>query len=143
MMIKQAAIDLIVALKGYTLPKQAEYAYNQLCKAISEQEEHCSWPNCLTESAQEILSHKTMNEMGEPTAFICQGNLYWSNDVDPYCAASHIPLYVSPPKQPWKGLTDEDKQIAFDDSQEGGGFWEFADAIEAILKRKNDGKDST
>lgn len=45
MMIKQAAIDLIVALKGYTLPKQAEYAYNQLCKAISEQEEHCSWTN--------------------------------------------------------------------------------------------------
>lgn len=38
MMIKQAAIDLIVALKGYTLPKQAEYAYNHLCKAITEEE---------------------------------------------------------------------------------------------------------
>ena len=35
------------------------------------------------------------------------------------------------------GLTDEDKQIAFDDTQEGGGFWEFADAIEAKLKEKN------
>ena len=37
----------------------------------------------------------------------------------------------------WVGLTDEDKQNAFDDTQEGGGFWEFADAIEAKLKEKN------
>ena len=38
----------------------------------------------------------------------------------------------------WVGLTDEDKQIAFDDTQEAsGGFWEFADAIEAKLKEKN------
>ena len=37
----------------------------------------------------------------------------------------------------WVGLTDDDKQIAFDDTQEGGGFWEFADAIEAKLKEKN------
>jgi hypothetical protein len=41
-------------------------------------------------------------------------------------------------KKPWVGLTDEDKQIAFDDTQEAsGGFWEFADAIEAKLKEKN------
>ena len=45
--------------------------------------------------------------------------------------------YTSPPKREWQGLTDEDKQIAFDDTQEGGGFWEFADAIEAKLKEKN------
>ena len=40
-------------------------------------------------------------------------------------------------KHEWVGLTDEEKQIAFDDTQEGGGFWEFADAIEAKLKEKN------
>lgn len=49
-------------------------------------------------------------------------------------------LYPSPPqRQPWVGLTNEDKQIAFDDTQEGGGFWEFADAIEATLRKKNHG----
>jgi hypothetical protein len=49
-------------------------------------------------------------------------------------------LYASPPqRQPWVGLTNEDKQIAFDDTQEGGGFWEFADAIEATLRKKNHG----
>ena len=45
-----------------------------------------------------------------------------------------VPLYA---KREWVGLTEEDKQIAFDDTQEGGGFWEFADAIEAKLKDKN------
>ena len=57
MMIKQVAIDLIVALKGYTLPKQAEYAYNQLCKAISEQEEHCSkqpWKDLTEQESVDI-----------------------------------------------------------------------------------------
>ena len=44
---------------------------------------------------------------------------------------------TTPPQRTWVGLTDEDKQIAFDDTQEGGGFWEFADAIEAKLKEKN------
>ena len=38
---------------------------------------------------------------------------------------------------PWVGLTQEDIDIAFDDTQEGGGFWEFARAIEAKLKEKN------
>ena len=48
-----------------------------------------------------------------------------------------VPLYTTPPQRTWVDLTDEDKQIAFDDTQEGGGFWEFADAIEAKLKEKN------
>ena len=47
------------------------------------------------------------------------------------------PLYTTPPQRTWVGLTDEDKQTAFDATQEGGGFWEFADAIEAKLKEKN------
>ena len=44
---------------------------------------------------------------------------------------------VPTPQRTWVGLTDEDKQTAFDATQEGGGFWEFADAIEAKLKEKN------
>ena len=44
---------------------------------------------------------------------------------------------LHPPKREWVGLTDEDINIAFDDTQEGGGFDDFARAIEATLKRKN------
>ena len=48
------------------------------------------------------------------------------------------PLYTAPPKREWVGLTDSDKQEAFDETQEAsGGFWEFADYLEAKLKEKN------
>ena len=40
----------------------------------------------------------------------------------------------------WVGLTQQDIDIAFDDTQEGGGFNEFARAIEAKLREKNGGK---
>ena len=42
-------------------------------------------------------------------------------------------------QRPWVGLTQEDIDIAFDDTQEGGGFDDFARAIEAKLKEKNHG----
>ena len=41
------------------------------------------------------------------------------------------------PKREWIGLTQQDIDIAFDDTQEGGGFDDFARAIEQCLKRKN------
>ena len=37
----------------------------------------------------------------------------------------------------WVGLTQQDIDIAFDDTQEGGGFDDFARAIEAKLREKN------
>ena len=53
-------------------------------------------------------------------------------------AGLRIPLYIKPPaSKPWVGLTQQDIDIAFDDTQEGGGFNEFARAIEAKLREKN------
>jgi hypothetical protein len=49
------------------------------------------------------------------------------------------PLYTAPQKREWVGLTQEDIDIAFDDTQEGGGFDDFARAIEAKLREKNGG----
>ena len=50
--------------------------------------------------------------------------------------------YTTPqPQHEWVGLTQEDIDIAFDDTQEGGGFNEFARAIEQRLKEKNALKD--
>ena len=47
-------------------------------------------------------------------------------------------LYTTPqPKREWVGLTQEDIDTAFDDTQEGGGFNEFAREIEQTLRRKN------
>jgi hypothetical protein len=86
----------------------------------------------------------------EPVAFFDpQGKgFYWAKptkitapvtvDVEP------LPLYTTPPtaqrqsaRSAWVGLTQQDIDIAFDDTQEGGGFDEFARAIEAKLKEKN------
>jgi hypothetical protein len=49
-------------------------------------------------------------------------------------------LYTTPPaaQRQWVGLTRQDIDIAFDDTQEGGGFDDFARAIEQALKEKND-----
>ncbi len=47
-----------------------------------------------------------------------------------------VPLYTAAQRQ-WVGLTQQDIDIAFDDTQEGGGFDEFARAIEQRLKEKN------
>lgn len=59
-------------------------------------------------------------------------------DQHEYEMADHIICQVlSKPERAWVGLTQEDIDIAFDDTQEGGGFDDFARAIEATLKRKN------
>jgi len=50
-----------------------------------------------------------------------------------------LPLYTRPQPAAWVGLTQQDIDIAFDDTQEGGGFNEFAYAIEAKLREKNGG----
>lgn len=46
-------------------------------------------------------------------------------------------LYTRPQAREWVGLTQQDIDIAFDDTQEGGGFDDFARAIEAKLREKN------
>ena len=69
---------------------------------------------------------------------VSDGDLPWVYDQDPSSGYSaRMLVYTTPPQRTWVGLTDEDKQTAFDATQEGGGFWEFADAIEAKLKEKN------
>jgi hypothetical protein len=55
------------------------------------------------------------------------------------CPPIGTKLYTTPPaaQRQWVGLTQQDIDIAFDDTQEGGGFDDFARAIEAKLKEKN------
>jgi len=50
---------------------------------------------------------------------------------------SSVDKAVNSMTRTWVGLTQQDIDIAFDDTQEGGGFDDFARAIEAKLKEKN------
>jgi len=56
--MRQEAIELIVTLKGHTLPKGAENAYNRLCKAIEQAEKQ------------------------EPVACVIDGDLYFHHEID-------------------------------------------------------------
>ena len=71
----------------------------------------------------------------KPVAFISPGGHI---HYDPYLDS--IPLYTTPPKRPWVGLTDEEAQQAFkrnncDISKDLAGI--LARAIRAKLKEKN------
>ena len=50
-----------------------------------------------------------------------------------------FPLYTTPPKRPWQGLTPEEILDMFDINNVYGSKWiEFARTVEAKLKEKND-----
>jgi hypothetical protein len=93
-----------------------------------------NWNKAITALRQAI----EQAEKQEPVAWMSPNKerLEFSRKDTVY--GSHtIPLYTAPPKREWVGLTQEDIDIAFDDTQEGGGFDDFARAIEAKLKEKN------
>lgn len=54
--------------------------------------------------------------------------------VSEYKKEGYKPVYLSPPKKEWVGLTDEDIENATDNV---GGYKDFARAIDAKLKEKN------
>ena len=75
----------------------------------------------------------------EPVAWLsadCIGERYLCftkpKDNDPV-----QPLYTTPPKREWVGMTDEEVSEVIDDVLEGGGWLDVARALEAAIKRKN------
>ena len=64
--------------------------------------------------------------------------LGWQYFECPACGSEGARAFPKPAAQrQWVGLTQQDIDVAFDDTQEGGGFDEFARAIEQRLKEKN------
>jgi len=86
--------------------------------------------------SDERLMEMPKQEQGEPVACIHR-NSKLTLEIKSAYEKGFEHGFDSAKKREWIGLTEEDKQIAFDDTQEGGGFWEFADAIEAKLRSKN------
>ena len=134
--MRQEAIELIVALKGHTLPKGAENAYNRFCKAIAEEEKQ----------DVEQSSTESKETFDQPVAWryaldaSVEGPRWIYIDKDPHqwlqgpamAMAVIEPLYTAPPQREWVGLTDED-EIDWD----GGDLKSLVKAIEAKLRSKN------
>ena len=81
---------------------------------------------------------ETAKREHEPVCFLME--TAWNYEIANWGDPNGFPVYTAPPKKEWVGLAEADKQEAFDETQEGsGGFWEFADYLEAKLKEKNCG----
>ena len=105
--------------------------------------ELCNATICLKKSLSIIQEALAEQPAQEPVAWVCYGATVNHHDIDfDQNEIDAIPLgtmlYTSPqPSKPWVGLTQQDINIAFDDTQEGGGFDDFARAIETKLREKN------
>jgi hypothetical protein len=73
---------------------------------------------------------------------------YWSKGIEFTIAFEemdgHAPLYLHPPQREWHGLTENEKELLWDEAVEGrehfcSQYGNFADALEAKLKEKNNG----
>ena len=133
--------------------KQALKSFEHIVNADWRKWEELASPEEFVRWAKSRANHTATSlrqaiaeaEKQEPVAWIHEDEkigykaLEWKENVLGYRGVwKKIPLYTHPqPKREWVGLTQQDIDIAFDDTQEGGGFWEFADAIEAKLKQKN------
>ena len=100
---------------------------NALCRIRAEEIERLK-----AQPAQEPVAWADLNALTEQFNSVNCGTAYRLPGENRH------PLYTSPPaSKPWVGLTQQDIDIAFDDTQEGGSFNEFARAIEAKLREKN------
>jgi hypothetical protein len=71
-------------------------------------------------------------EIGRETETGLDVSGYWANR-----GYSLVPLYTTPPKRKWVGLTGEEIQATHDTYHKRMGPMEYAQAIEAKLKEKN------
>jgi hypothetical protein len=143
--MRQEAIELIVALKGHTLPKGAENAYNRFCKAIAEEEKQ-DVEQSSTESKETFDQPvATLWQHGETgrTRITMPGDITdcdarWFKAADLYTAPLN-PLdsikssntLDAQPQREWVGLTDEDLSVCDEDGVTLARYWE------AKLKEKN------
>ena len=100
---------------------------NALCRIRAEEIERLK-----AQPAQEPVAWADLNALTEQFNSVNCGTAYRLPGENRH------PLYTSPPaSKPWVGLDQQDIDIAFDDTQDGGGFNQFARAIEAKLREKN------
>jgi hypothetical protein len=77
----------------------------------------------------------------EPVAWLCKADkhgLFGLPTADKACKDC-FPVYAAPPQRPWVGLTDDAEIFAISNTMPYADRFEFARAIEAKLKEKNNG----
>ena len=127
-MTKDEALKLALeALDGLSEPYDVLKAQEAIKEALAQPEQEpvawSYWQSCLNDDGTQTAPWVHRLSKFKPNESIINKDI--------------VPLYTTPPQRTWEELTQQDIDIAFDDTQEGGGFDDFARAIEATLKRKN------
>jgi len=115
-------------------------ALEALLHAYHEDEAHPRTLEAIT-AIKEALAQEQ-----EPVAWVvyssAENDIVWADKGKRL--KQNTPLYTTPPQRTWVGLTDEDRQAAFEsmpDMLDGflktWGWLHFSKAIEAKLKEKN------
>ena len=111
--LREAAVDLIIALQNHGIPKQVEIQFSRLCQEVTRS----------AESETAMLKRK-------------HSCFYWDYMViDEDSPEFESCLCYAEPVKEWAGLTEADiyESIGIEDE------FDFAKAIEAKLKERNGG----
>ncbi len=125
----------VTPVKATLQPQQAESITQITQDHYSNQNEPVAWVNWCAATGKRSVSFECESELASQP-------LYTNPQPCPTCEALSRTVLMDQTshdkaQREWVGLTQEDIDIAFDDTQEGGGFNEFAQAIEKTLRRKN------
>jgi len=91
--------------------------------------------DALAQQEQEPVAWASKRELARIKDF--DSTIYANGDFD-----GAVPLYTTPPRREWQGLTEEDMEDLlplYSDPSANTEMLEFAAAIEAKLKEKNNG----
>lgn len=155
--LRDAAVDLVVSLKGLTLTREAEIALhvlsNEIARSVEVEENQKkrkhSCPDwdymVIDKDSPEFDACLCYTKEQDPTAHLWECLGRWSS----YLVTQGKQAELAPPqwlcdaiesatkplvlKKEWEGLTEEDIYDAMDNEDE----FDFAKAIEAKLKEKN------
>ena len=151
--LMQQALDAMMTIRPYEVVD-----YDPLEASITTLRERLAQPepapgycqHCKQYTIEEPLPAQPEQEpVAVPVAFITdggKGELWWSRSVDENGNTNmgDIPLYTTPPRREWVGLTEEEVYPLANahlhhqpESYSVSGIYDLARAIEAKLREKN------
>ncbi len=143
-LMKRASIDLVIAMKGFAIPRDIELAYNKLCKAIADADKHQVSQEPVVWMYQDKSTHKVYFQKNM-RGFVDHDKTYEtplyanSPELELNCVCGAVwegnEMVHAPRKREWIGLDIDERAATYEKS--GGNLAKFADAIEAKLKQKN------
>jgi len=121
-LMKRASIDLVIAMKGFAIPRDIELAYNKLCKAIADADKHQVSQEPVVWMYQDKSTHKVYFQKNM-RGFVDHDKTYEtpiyanSPEIELNCVCGAVwegnEMVHAPRKREWIGPTDKDIHECF------------------------------